>query len=53
MIAEDQRERADNAFEEGYESKLGFLNNPYPDGSVESRRWVDGHVQAIIDARCK
>lgn len=44
----------DEAFAIGYENYKagkGFLDNPYPDGTVEARRYVDGFVQAMQDRR--
>lgn len=31
----------------------GFLDNPYPQWSVEARHWVDGYVSSMIASRRK
>lgn len=44
----------DSPYDRGYQDELagiGFYSNPYPENTTEFRRWVDGKVQAIIDAR--
>lgn len=43
----------DEAYNRGYGEPVekSFYDNPYPEGSTEFRRWVDGKVQAIIDGR--
>lgn len=36
----------------GYDAErigMGFLDNPYPQDSVNARRWVDGYVQSMQD----
>lgn len=45
---------SNEAYRRGYDDELngvGWLNNPFPDSTTEARRWVDGKVQAIVDAR--
>jgi hypothetical protein len=44
----------DEAYERGYadyKAGIGIYQNPYPENTVEFRRWVDGRVQAIVDER--
>lgn len=44
----------EDAFKRGYDDELAgvsWLANPYPEKSVEFRRWVDGKVEAIIAVR--
>lgn len=45
---------ADLAYPVGYtdyQAGKSIYDNPFPEGTVEFRRWVDGRVQAIIDER--
>lgn len=42
----------DEAFQTGYDFErqgMGFLDNPFPDGSTEARRYVDGYVKSMRD----
>lgn len=44
----------DDAFKRGFDDEIAgisWLKNPYPENSVESRRWVDGKVEAIKSKR--
>lgn len=43
---------SDIPYERGYrdyQNGVGIYENPYPENTVEFRRWVDGRVQSIID----
>lgn len=43
-----------DAFRLGYNYERqgkGFLDNPFPDGSTEFRRYVDGYVKSMQDRR--
>jgi hypothetical protein len=43
---------SDEAYQAGYEAERqgkGFFDNPYPDGTLEARRWVDGYTKSIIE----
>lgn len=45
---------ADEWYTRGYEDEkknLRFLDNPYPQDSLEFRRWIDGYVKSMQDRR--